>query len=465
MSLKTYLLGRMNRAFGRADLPPYESASHTVGDTGVALRDGPYARPAPQGRAGAGLEHLGAYRPLVAAIREELERFVATDLRLHLAIAERDRYLLTSIVIDSIGPDEGRTLLKRFVREFAPEQVKHYLAREIIARLPNASAIDLAQFAGLATGAEPAPAARGDYEDLLEELRSDEPEVSKPYEVTLVGRWSDTERTTEAAPAKRAPAAVNATPLAGRGIDVLLEDAQGARRIALASVVPGRRYSVGKDAGCDVVVDGVYASRRHCELWLDKGAWWVTDCGSTNGIRVEPVAGDGALATNKGGGKALALEPGARVVLSAAGQGTAAQYPRFAIAPAEEARRATATPVTPIVAGARVRAAYVIHARMASGEKTFEIPPDGAFRIGRSRAQSLVVDWAHESVSGHHAEIVGTDESGARVRVHGDNGVRIEGGEQHAPGSEFVWRAGEALVLGRAVDGEPSCMLTLARAS
>ena len=137
-----------------------------------------------------GLEHLGAYRPLVAAIREELERFVATDLRLHLAIAERDRYVLSSIVIDSVGPDETRTLLARFVREFAPEQVKHYLAREIIARLPNASAIDLTQFAGLRPAAIP-QARLTNYDDILDELRSDEPEVAKPFEVTLVGRWSD----------------------------------------------------------------------------------------------------------------------------------------------------------------------------------------------------------------------------------------------------------------------------------
>ena len=466
MSLKTFLLGRMNRAFGRPDLPPYDSASHTVGDASVALQDTAYARPVQQGRASVGLEHLGAYRPLVAAIREELERFVATDLRLHLAIAERDRYVLTSIVIDSIGPDETRTLLARFVREFAPEQVKHYLAREIIARLPNASAIDLTQFSGLTTGGESAAAARSDYEDLLDELRSDEPEVAKPYEVTLVGRWSDTERRPETAHAKRAPAAAGATPLAGRGIDVVLEDAQGARRIALSSVVPGRRYTVGKDAGCDVIVDGVYVSRRHCELWLDKGVWWVTDCGSTNGIRVEPASGDDAKRVSaKGDGKALALEPGARVVLSASGQGTATQYPRFGLQPVDAAPRSTATPETPNVAAARGRASLAIRARMASGEKTYEIPPDGAFRIGRSRAQSLVVDWAHESVSGHHAEIVGIDDAGVRVRVHGDNGVRVEGGAQHAPGSEFDWRVGETLVLGRAAGDEPACTLTLARAS
>src|SRR4029453_1483501 len=95
---------------------------------------------------------------------EALARFGAPHLRLHLAIAERDRYVLTSIVIDSIGPDDTRTLLARFVREFAPEQVKHYLSREIIARLPNASAIDLTQFAGLTTGGESAAAAQSGRE-------------------------------------------------------------------------------------------------------------------------------------------------------------------------------------------------------------------------------------------------------------------------------------------------------------
>jgi hypothetical protein len=69
-----------------------------------------------------GLEHLGAYRPLVAAIREELERFVATDLRLHLAIAERDRYVLTSIVDRSSRSRRDAHVAQRFVREFAPEQ-------------------------------------------------------------------------------------------------------------------------------------------------------------------------------------------------------------------------------------------------------------------------------------------------------------------------------------------------------
>ena len=123
--------------------------------------------------------------------------------------------MLTSIAIESIGPDETRTLLARFVREFAPEQVKQYLAREIIARLPNASAIDLSQFAGLEMGGEPSAAARSDYEDLLDELRSDEPEVAKPYEVSLAGRWSETPLMPQSAPGKRPPPGMAPTPLAG----------------------------------------------------------------------------------------------------------------------------------------------------------------------------------------------------------------------------------------------------------
>ena len=55
--------------------------------------------------------------------------------------------------------------------------------------------------------------------------------------------------------------------------------------------MPGRRYSGGQGEGCDIAVDGVYASRRHCELWFDKGTWWAADAGSTNGIRAESMKG------------------------------------------------------------------------------------------------------------------------------------------------------------------------------
>src|SRR6478735_8824779 len=214
MSIKDWMLGRVNRVVTRADLPSRDSALHMVGNVDAVLRE-PSPGRSSQARTAPGLEHLGTYRPLIGAIREELERFVATELRLHLAIAEHDRYVLTAIAVESRGHEEARQRLLRFNREFAPEQVKHYLAREIIARLPNASAIDLTQFAGLDTGASHGAAPPDTtYDELLAELRSDEPEVPKPYEVTLVGRWSDVVPDAPAVTRNtRAPAAVPPTPL------------------------------------------------------------------------------------------------------------------------------------------------------------------------------------------------------------------------------------------------------------
>jgi hypothetical protein len=469
MSIKTFLVGRMNRVFARADLAPRDDAAHTVGDAAVALDDAPSARAARgrQGPAIVGLEHLGAYRPLVAAIREELTRFVASDLRLHLAIAEHDRFVLTAVDVQSETP-EGAELLARFAREFAPEQVKHYLAREVIARLPNASAIDLTQFAGLHAVASEQNARGGAYDDLIAELRSDEPPPPRPFEVTLGGRWAEQEsRSPKSAP--RAAAGL-ATPLAGRALAVAVEDAKGARRVQLPVVVPGRRYVIGKDATCDIVIDATYASRRHCEIWLDGGAWWAADCGSTNGIRVEPPAHGGLtrgalLASTGGDGKSLAVAEGAAIVLSAGARGEAAQYARIVVAPPAQPESTEATPVTPIIAAPAPARGLVLMVRMASGERTVELPGDGTpLPIGRSRSQALVVDWAHESVSGHHVDVLGASDEGATVVVHGDNGVTV-GDAAHPPGTRFVFRVGETMVLGRAAHDEPACSLTLSRAA
>src|SRR5215467_6008976 len=157
MAFKTWIVGKMNRVVTRSDLP----ARHATRVGGNAWESGrePALHPAapPAGMPVPSFEHLGQYGALVQAMRSELEEFVATHLRRHLAIAERDRYLLTSIHVDTTGADEARRLLERFCRDFTPEQIKHYLAKEVIARLPNASAIDLSQFAGLNAGREPAP--------------------------------------------------------------------------------------------------------------------------------------------------------------------------------------------------------------------------------------------------------------------------------------------------------------------
>ena len=96
MPLKSWSVQRLNRVSsvaGRPDLAQRaprsqnapgaahaESREPTLGGTGRAHDN---AAPGP--------EHLGAYAPLIGAIRDELEHFVSSQLRLHLAIAERDR--------------------------------------------------------------------------------------------------------------------------------------------------------------------------------------------------------------------------------------------------------------------------------------------------------------------------------------------------------------------------------------
>ena len=245
----------------------------------------------------------------------------------------------------------------------------------------------------------------------------------------------------------------------------------------LQSVVPGRRYAIGKGEGCDIVVNGAYASRRHCEIWLDHGAWWVTDAGSTNGVRVErgtSVLGRSTARANAAGEVAMVeVPPGARIVLSAHADGSAADYPRLTLdagrdtsalaTPIAPAVASPATPSTPIVAARSQESGLTIAARMASGVRTVELrAAELPFSVGRSRSQGLVIDWAHEGVSGHHIDIVEIDETGVTVVVHGDNGVTIAGAS-YPPGARLHWKAGESMALGRIIGHEPECRLSLSR--
>ena len=416
--------------------------------------------------------HLGPYAPLIGAIREELEQFVMNQLRLHLAIAERDRYVLSSIEIECDDGEHERDLLRRFTREFRPEQVKQYLAKEIIAGLRNASAIDLSQFAGLNAEREETGGKREEerYGDLIAELASGAPPTAaRPYRVTLIGRWS--ELTPAAAGERASPHDGPRTPLAARPIAVEIEDAAGTHRVEIA-VVAGHRYAIGKGEGCDIVVDGLYASRRHCEIWFDKGAWWVADAGSTNGVRIESADGATTLEASDPRGAArqppMPLAPGAWIVLAAHMRGEPRQYPRLslrAVDPPAEPKAAAkapslATPVTPIAPARKRAGAWTIAVRMTSGERAIELAPETLpFRIGRSRSQSLVIDWAHAEVSGRHLEIVALDANGADVVVHGDNGVSANGAS-YGPGTQFRWKPGQTLRLGPGSSGT-ACELTL----
>src|SRR6266542_6173968 len=190
MSLKNWILHKMNGLSTRADLPrsPVLRAG-AVASPAVMRRNATRASlgTAP-GAAAPATPDLGPYAPLIAAVREELEHFAVSYLGLHLAIAERDRYLLTSIDVRATGSDDAAELLRRFTREFKPEQIKHYLAKEIIGGLPNASAIDLSQFAGLnAPPGDEALQDDDDYSELLAELQSAKPAPSvRPFEVSLI---------------------------------------------------------------------------------------------------------------------------------------------------------------------------------------------------------------------------------------------------------------------------------------
>jgi len=512
MSVKSWVHGgvqRINGLVSRSDLPPREPAFDTPPASpgaGVAIA---VSRSASGEAVLAPAAPLGAYAGLVFALRDELEHFVASHVRLHLAIADRDRFLLSALSVRCPDGGPARQRLAEFMREFKPEQIKRYLAREVIGALPNAAAIDLSHFAGL-VDADATPevleeAAGGEYRELLEALRGPQAKgATRPYEVAIVGRWVENDPARAPAPASQGVQAVAAasklraqapsptTPLAGQRCLFELEDADGRRRVALQAV-PGRRYIVGKGEGCDLRVNGTYASRRHAELWLQDGRWWAADAGSTNGLRVESADGKSASALTGEGGtpgdargdadELLPLREGGRLVLSARADGPAHEYPWISLAGAAtassaritpiaqpapapaDAPRLSTTPSTPLTAimVARPSVVFTVTATLASGESTLGLHP-GLLpaSIGRSRNQSLVVDREHQGVSGHHLDIVEIDEEGATLAVHGDNGVLIDG-VRHPPGSRLRWRAGESLVLGPSLRDAPSCCLALAR--
>src|SRR5207248_4605066 len=227
MSIKNWILNKMSGVATRGDLPHSPVLSGVGADMpSVIRRDARRSAGNGAQAKGAAIQHLGPYAPLIGAIREELEQFVASYLSLHLAIAERDRYLLTSIEVSAPASDDDE-LLRRFIREFKPEQIKRYLAREVIAGLPNASALDLSQFAGLNAGrGDETVEEEDDYSELLAELRSADatPDLRR-YEVNLIGRWSEMGSGSAGVSSRSVPV----TPLAGVGIDVRIEDADGTR--------------------------------------------------------------------------------------------------------------------------------------------------------------------------------------------------------------------------------------------
>lgn len=478
MPLKSWILDKLNRMdslLGRPDLPQRAGAAVEHRPQAPAGQAAPAVQPV--------VEHLGPYAPLIEAIRDELQQFVDGPLRLHLAIAERDQFMLTSIDIGCNDDSEALDLLRRFIAEFKPDQIRRFLRRDIISALPNSASIDLSQFAGLRAilppGSEAAEAG-DEYAALLAELRAGAPAADpRAYVLTLGGRWVERDgetATDDSGEAARRSAGASQTPLAGHRLELEVDDRRGRRKVAIAAVVAGRRYSIGKGGGCDIPVDGTYTSRRHAEIWFDQGAWWLLDTGSTNGVRVDGgakgVARSGPAA-EAGGHRPIRLPAGARIVLSALTEGPTSDYPALTLQTADPAPReatpiaarggAPSTPITPVVASRRPGESLRLTAQMASGERSALLDAAAMpFGIGRSRSQALAVDLVHASVSGRHIEITGCDREGAEVVVHGDNGVLV-GETLHPTGSRLRWRIGEPMVLGRTLPNEPPCTLQLSR--
>ncbi|MEO6364035.1 MAG: FHA domain-containing protein [Caldimonas sp.] len=517
MTVKSWVLQRVHglaAASGRPDLPA--RASH-------AGREPELDSPAGEARARAGLfaepslagvDSLGAYAPLIGAVREEFERFVASHVRLHVVIADRDRFMLTAIGVRSPAGAGARERLQQFMREFRPEQVKRYFAREVIGRLPNAAVIDLSQFAGLSDLEAHGSEAQDEYAELLAALRTEPAPAASPYEISILGRWTESDGRASENEGGGRGRATPATPLAGRRAEFDVDDGGGVRQAVLAAVVPGRRYVVGKGLDCDIRISGTYTSRRHAELWFERGQWFAGDAGSTNGIRVEPAAGSsgrvevaGGTGMRAGEPRALALTTGSRVVFSARADGPPGDYPWLslpeirataAVAPTPLVPAAIAAPVAaPITeAGIRVVATEpertaeppasrsvpstprtaILNSRPAEpvfviGEAGGEVGSEHLVRaaelpitIGRSRGQTLIIDWRHAGVSGQHLGIDRIDGFAAHGIVHGDNGIEL-GGAHLGPGSRFRWPLGSTMVLGGALPGEPPCTLTLSQRS
>jgi pSer/pThr/pTyr-binding forkhead associated (FHA) protein len=475
MSMKSWVLHRVHglgSIAGRADLLPRERGH----EPDLESEPG-FARETGSGDALRPGADLGVYAPLIGAVHDELEHFVASHVRLHVTIADRDRFLLTSIGVRSPGGPEARDLLQQFMHEFKPEQVRRYLAREVIGRLPNAAVIDLSLFGGLADlEANERGRDDGEYRELLAALRTTPATMARPYEVSVLGRWSEADAMPSSA-ARVPDKSVPTTPMAGRAVGFDVSDAAGDRVAVLHAVVPGRRYVIGKDESADLRVDGTYTSRRHAEIWLDADGWHVADAGSTNGIRIVDARSGRATRVVGADDGAFRVGAGARLVLSAHAEGPPADYPTIALR-ALSARPESGAPVTPIavvaapapktpltavlpVAAPAPR--FAIALAESDGERALPIEADALpFTIGRSRDQTFVIDRRHAGVSGRHVAIEAIDDAGVHGSVEGDNGI-VVAGVHHATGARFSWRAGETLVLGGSLPGEPQCALALAR--
>ena len=292
---------------------------------------------------------------------------MTTQLRLHLAIAERDRYVLEL--------DRGRVRRKRRAPRVVAQVHRRVQARADQALSGEGGDRRLAQrerdrsFAVRRTQRHAASrrnrrariAMANCSPSCAAALRSS---AARPYRVTLLGRWSQLDAPSPGRSEGSSASGKRADTPRGAGVR---DRHRGCRRRAKRRAGIGRSRAVATpSARAKAAISWSTASTPAADIarsWFDKGAWWVADTGSTNGIRVESPNGTiAAFASGAAGRDTAAADrarSGAWLVLSAQIQGDARQYPRLSLRPATAvaARRASASAAAPPTPGDADRAA------------------------------------------------------------------------------------------------------------
>jgi pSer/pThr/pTyr-binding forkhead associated (FHA) protein len=115
--------------------------------------------------------------------------------------------------------------------------------------------------------------------------------------------WAEvsTTRTAEVKPAGRGRRSDTATPKrrkrSSHPTDVVVVEppAQAGRRYPL-----GDEVTVGRAAGCQIIVDDTYVSQLHARLFMRDGQLLVEDLGSTNGTYLNRAKVSGPMVMQRG---------------------------------------------------------------------------------------------------------------------------------------------------------------------
>ena len=213
----------------------------------------------------------------------------------------------------------------------------------------------------------------------------------------------------------------------------------------LVSLVDGREYSVpdagvtiGRDAGCDVVVASSDVSRRHAQLAPTAGGYLLRDL-SSNGVSVNDERIEGSRLLGRGDVLRVGAEE-FRFYADAPDEASQASRPALASA-LEEVPSLADTAVRPAYAGPRpaalaaLAALEIINQGVLRGRR-FEVRTP-LVHVGRGAHNDIVV--ADDSVSESHAKLQKREAGWFVVDMDSTNGTYVAGkrirGEQRLEGA------------------------------